>query len=259
MQLSKESDRIIERISYAGRTFQHEGRNGEHAPLQDRTLLCTDAGGCNQIQFLEMKKILLILLTLSLFNNYVKAQETGGETYPKFTVGMEWGYIASLHTVYHYNYLAQEGFRIDDKDSCFGYSSNADIYVNFGWDLDPVWNLSLYIGYTGVGDMHTALPVSIRGTRYFSSDVLSDRWFAFADVGSGICLKTPLQEIAVCKIGCGYQLALSRDTKLDFLISLRSIYTHPNIYLDDNMIPMSRTYRNNAIVSGLSAGIALMF
>lgn len=202
---------------------------------------------------------MLILLALCLFNNYVRAQEAGGETYPKLTVGLEWGYIASLHTVYHYNYLAPEGFRIDDKGSGLGFNSNADLYVNFGWDISPIWNISLYIGYTGVGDMHTALPVSIRGTRYFSNDTLSDRWFAFADLGSGVCLKTPLQEIATCKIGGGYQLALSRDTKLDFLVSFRSIYTHPNIYLDGNMIPKSRTYRNNAIVSGLSAGIALLF
>ena len=206
-----------------------------------------------------MKKFLLILLIACTFNNNVNAQKERGETYPKFTFGLEWGYVASITTVFHNNFYAPEGFRVDEQGIDTGYINNADMYLNVGWNVNPVWNVSIYIGYAGVGDMHNVLPISIRGTRYFGSAPLKDRWFIFADAGGGICLKTPVQDIATLKFGGGYQLSLSRDTKLNFLISTRSTYTHPSIYFDGNRIPMNRTNRNNAVVAALSAGIGLSF
>jgi hypothetical protein len=206
-----------------------------------------------------MKKFILISLILCLFNNNVKAQDKGGETYPKLTFGLEWGYIASMTTFYHYNFYAPEGFRVDEKGLLWGCKSSADVYLNVGWNINPVWNLALYLGYTGVGEMHKALPVSIRGTRYFKANTPQDRWFVFADGGSGICLKTPVQEILTGKIGGGYQMSLSRDTKLNFLFSARGTFTHPSVYYDSNRIPMNRTNRNNAVVGAVSIGLGLTF
>jgi hypothetical protein len=205
-----------------------------------------------------MKRFILILLIFCIFNNNVKAQNEGGETYPKYTFGLEWGYVASMSTLYHYNFHAPEGFRVDEKGMAWGCRSNADVYLNIGWNIDPAWNLALYIGYAGVGDLHNAIPVSIRGTRYFGSDPMQDRWFVFADAGSGICLKTPVQEIATAKIGGGYHISLSRDTKLNLLFSVRSTYTHPSIYYDGSRIPMNRTNRNNAVVSAVSIGLGII-
>lgn len=222
-------------------------------------MLWAYAGSRNKIYFLEMKKLTLILLTIFLFNNNVIAQDKGRETYPKYTLGLEWGYVASLTTIYRYNFYAPEGFRVDEKGVLSGSQSNADLYLNVGFNLNPLWNLSLYIGYAGVGDYHKILPVSIRGTRYFGTDPLQNRWFAFADAGTGICLKTPLQEILTAKIGTGYQITLSRDTKLNFMIAARSTFTHPGILFDNNRIPMNRINRNNAVVSALSIGIGLTF
>lgn len=206
-----------------------------------------------------MKKLFLILLIFCIFNNNVKAQDEGRETYPKLTFGLEWGYVASVTTLYHNNFYAPEGFRVDEKGMSWGYRSNADMYLNIGWNIDPEWNLALYIGYTGVGDLHKALPVSIRGTRYFKTAQSQDRWFVFADGGSGLCLKTPIQEIFTGKIGGGYQMALSRDTKLNILLSARGTFTHPSIFYDDARIPMNRTNRNNAIVGAISFGLGLTF
>lgn len=213
----------------------------------------------DKVYFLDMKRLLTILLIFFAFNNNVSAKDRAGETYPRFTFGLEWGYIASLTNIYHFNFYAPEGFRVNEEGQRFGYISNADMYFHIGWNASPVWNLAIYVGYTGVGDLHNALPVSIRGTRYFGNNPVSDRWFAFADIGSGICLKTPVQEIMTGKIGAGYQMSLSRDTKLSFLFSARSTFTHPSIYFDTNRIPMNRTNRNNALVGALSIGIGLSF
>ncbi len=163
-----------------------------------------------------MKKILAILLTLISFNNFVNAQK---DRFYKYTFGVEWGYVATFQSGYRYIFFPPEGYRVDVRDNSFGLQNNADLYIHSGINLSRSWNLSLYAGYAGVGDIHKVLPVSIRATRYFGKDPLSDRWFAFTDLGSGICFKRPVQEILTGKIGGGYRMSLSRYSKLDFIIS----------------------------------------
>ena len=154
-----------------------------------------------------MKKILAILLILFSFNIYVNAQK---DRFSRYTFGVEWGYVATFQSGYRYIFFPPEGYRVDVRDNSFGLHSNADMYIHSGINLNRQWNLSLYAGYAGVGDIHKVIPVSIRTTRYFGKDPLKDRWFAFTDLGSGICLKRPVQEILTGKIGGGYRMSLSR-------------------------------------------------
>lgn len=203
-----------------------------------------------------MKKILAILLTLISFNNFVNAQK---DRFYKYTFGVEWGYVATFQSGYRYIFFPPEGYRVDVRDNSFGLQNNADLYIHSGVNLSRSWNLSLYAGYAGVGDIHKVLPVSIRATRYFGKDPLSDRWFAFTDLGSGLCFKRPVQEILTGKIGGGYRMSLSRYSKLDFIISARMTYTHPQITYDQEVISQEMVRRNNAYVSALSLGLGLTF
>ena len=203
-----------------------------------------------------MKKILAILLTLISFNNFVNAQK---DRFSKYTFGVEWGYVATFQSGYRYIFFPPEGYRVDVRDNSFGLQNNADLYIHSGINLSRSWNLSLYAGYAGVGDIHKVLPVSIRATRYFGKDPLSDRWFAFTDLGSGMCFKRPVQEILTGKIGGGYRMSLSRYSKLDFIISARMTYTHPQITYDQEVISQEMVRRNNAYVSALSLGLGLTF
>ena len=203
-----------------------------------------------------MKKILAILLTLISFNNFVNAQK---DRFSKYTFGVEWGYVATFQSGYRYIFFPPEGYRVDVRDNSFGLQNHADLYIHSGVNLSRSWNLSLYAGYAGVGDIHKVLPVSIRATRYFGKDPLADRWFAFTDLGSGICFKRPVQEILTGKIGGGYRMSLSRYSKLDFIISARMTYTHPQITYDQEVISQEMVRRNNAYVSALSLGLGLTF
>jgi hypothetical protein len=203
-----------------------------------------------------MKKILAILLILIPFNNFVNAQK---DRFSKYTFGVEWGYVATFQSGYRYIFFPPEGYRVDVRDNSFGLQNNADLYIHSGVNLSRSWNLSLYAGYAGVGDIHKVLPVSIRATRYFGKDPLADRWFAFTDLGSGICFKRPVQEILTGKIGGGYRMSLSRYSKLDFIISARMTYTHPQITYDQEVISQEMVRRNNAYVSSLSLSLGLTF
>ena len=204
----------------------------------------------------DMKRILAILLLISAFNIDVNAQRDGDS---RFVFGVEWGYVATIFSGYHYNFFAPEGYRVDDYDSSFGYDSNADMYIFAGHEIGKSWELSAYVGYAGVGKYHEAIPVSIRATHFFGNDQYADRWFAFIDAGSGISLKMPVQEILTGKIGGGYRVALSRDTSLNFLFSARMTYTHPQITYDKQLIESDMINRNNAYLAAFSFGLSLSF
>lgn len=205
----------------------------------------------------EMKKIISILLILCTFNTYINAQGRGEEGYPRLTFGAEWGYVATFWEFTHNNFFSAEGYRINEKGSEFRYHSNGDLYLHAGYNFDEYWNLSLYAGYGGANGMHKIVPISIRATRYYGDDPLMDRWFTFADLGSGICIKKPIQEILTGKFGGGYRMSLSRDTKLDLMIGLRLTYTHLEVIHDGKQIPHKMINRNNTLCGGLSISLAL--
>lgn len=203
-----------------------------------------------------MKRILLILLMTCALRITANAQES---SFPRITFGAEWSYIATFQSGWHHNFFSPEGYRVDDADNEFIYHSNAEAYLHAGYNVSRNWNIALYIGMTGISDLHKAIPASIRGTYYIGGDPSRDRWFTYIDLGSGICLKNPPQEILTGKIGGGYRMSLSRNTKLDFIAALRMTYTHPEVRYDGEVIPMQKVNRNNAYLSAISFGIGLTF
>jgi hypothetical protein len=204
-----------------------------------------------------MKKFLIIqilmLIPFSLF-----AEDTGVHD-DRITFGAEWNYIASVHRGIHYNFYAEEGYRVNLNHSSFGYFSNGEISLFCGYDLSPDWNISLYAGYTGIYGLSKAIPISLRITKHYKRNGKGDRWFSYIDGGSGICLKCQPQAIAVGKIGAGYRIALSKETSLDLVAAYRISLTHPTVTFDGYEVPSAKINRNNAYVSGISLGISVSF
>lgn len=203
-----------------------------------------------------MKKILLIFMFIGAFARNSNAQEN---SFPRITFGAEWSYIATFQSGWHHNFFSPEGYRVDTSGNKFIYHSNVEAYLHAGYNISKNWNIALYLGMTGISDPHKAVPASIRGTYYVGDDPSRDRWFTYIDLGSGICLKKPPQEILTGKIGGGYRISLSRNTKLDFIAALRMTYTHPTVVYEDQIIPMEKVNRNNAYLSAISFGIGLTF
>ena len=112
---------------------------------------------------------------------------------------------------------------------------------------------------TGLADFHNAVPINIRVTRLWGCNPLIDRWFTFADIGTGITIRNPIQANAAVKLGGGYRLALSRDTKIDFLAALRGTYTQPQVHNRHELISIEATNRNDAFLLSISVGISLTF
>ena len=203
-----------------------------------------------------MKRLILILLLFCTFALKPDAQE---KPFPRFTYGAEWSYVATMHTVWHYNFFSPDGYRVNIKGSESMFRSNGEAYLNAGYNFNEKWNLSVYIGITGLCGLHNAVPLSLRGTYHFGNDPDADRWFTFMEAGSGVSLKVPPQEIFACKAGGGYRISLSRNTKLDFLMAVKMTYAHPDIVYDDVTIDFERINRNGMTMVSATLGMAVKF
>ena len=177
----------------------------------------------------------------------------------RFTFGAEWSFISSFHSVIHHNFFSEEGYRMDLIQWNMGYESNGEVELHCGYNLSDFWNISLHAGFAGIYDIGNAIPVSVRVTRFFNENKVGDRWLCYLDMGSGVCIKQNPQMIAVAKAGGGYRISLSRTTKMDFLLALRTSLTHPYIVMDGYIVPFDKINRNNAFISALSLGISLTF
>lgn len=202
-----------------------------------------------------MKRTVIALTLIFLCINMNSRERS----YPRLTFGAEWGYIGIIYSGYHYNFFAPEGYRVDPRSRGFSYNSNGEAYLHVGYNFNQKYNLSLYAGVSAVMDYHHTVPVSFRLTRYFGSSHLEDRWLTFIDLGTGIIIKQNPQELLTGKLGGGYRLSLSRNTKLDLIMSVRAVLTHPDIEYYGTMITPDRINRNNAYCGAASIGIALTF
>ena len=201
-----------------------------------------------------MKRFALILLILSTFAIKANAQ---GESLPRMTFGAEWSYISTIHSSWHYNFFSSEGYRVNLKGSEIMHHSNAEAFLKAGYNFNENWNLALYVGIAGIGNVHKALPVSLRSTCFFGKEYMADRWFSFIEAGSGISLKLPPQEIFACKAGGGYRISLSRNTKMDFIVAVKVNYTHPDVIYEDVRIEHDRINRNGMTLTSVSVGMAI--
>jgi hypothetical protein len=204
-----------------------------------------------------MKRLAIISTMLFVFLTGAKAQPS--EDYPRITYGAEWSYVASGFSAYHYNYFSPEGYRYNSKGASPRFVGNGEGLLHVGYNVTDSWNLAVYAGFTGIADIHNAIPVSFRATRFFRQDMKGDRWFTFADAGTGISIKKHPQEVVALKIGGGYRVSLSRDTKLDFIASFRLACTHPQILDGEDIITLEWTNRNLALLRSITLGMSITF
>lgn len=204
-----------------------------------------------------MKKLAAICTMLIAFLTCAKAQSR--EDFPRITFGAEWSYVAYVFSAYHYNYFSPEGYRYNSRGTATSFVSNGEALFHVGYNVTGNWNLAIYTGITGISAFHNAIPLSFRATRLLKPKTNGDRWFTYADAGSGISLKKQMQEIATLKLGGGYRVSLSRDTKLDFNVAIRCAYTHPDINFEHEIISQKWINRNAAIAVSASIGMAVTF
>lgn len=207
-----------------------------------------------------MKKIKLTILCILLCCT-ASAARPG---YPGFTFGAEWSYVATVLSYRHYNFISTDGQRVNQKKLYSGIHSNGQILLHGGYNFSRHFNLSLYTGYSGINKSESMIPVSLRGTFLLGRDPLANRGLVYLDIGTGINGLPDEARLSLSgKIGGGYRVSLSKCTKLDFLVSLQSIFTRPDVYEhnagETQYVTEDRLRRNNAFYFAPTFGIGLTF
>lgn len=209
-----------------------------------------------------MKSARKILLALSVTILSLTAQARS----PLFRYGLEWGFAPMVYETHHLNYIAGEGYRVDDNDSGASFAANATLLAGFGINLSDHVSMGVYAGYTGLSDENRVLPLSLRAT-WFPKGVTSDGFLCYADVGTGFHVhisdriepdRTPAKTAG---IGAGYHFALTRSIGLDLQMGFREAFDHALILDPDGSgyISGRDIRRNNAAYSALNMSIALTF
>lgn len=216
---------------------------------------------------MRLGKFVISCLVLSALScgSAVSMESREGETrrdYPRFTFGIESSMAVDFLDYFHSNFISFEGDRIDVKGFVSKPHINGQFLVHGGVNLSGNLNLSLYTGVIGAGRGGRVYPLSLRLSWYSGTDPLRNRWIVFGSAGGGFgALKIPTRISAECRLGGGYRISLNRIAKLDFLVALQEIYTHPEVYEEDagDYVPADRLRRNNIFCSALTFGIALTF
>ena len=201
----------------------------------------------------------LIIFTLILLTYFCAAGKTRTYDIPRLTYGVEWSYVETVFHGNHNYFISPEGYRIEQIEFEGRHIPNGEVNIHAGCNLNPCWNLSVHLGYTGIGDMHPGLPATVRLTRFFGKDYLADRWFAYGEAGSGISIKENIQELITGKIGGGYRISLSKYTKVDFMASIRYMQTHPEIEYYGEEIKAKYVSHNVGRTISATIGIGLTF
>jgi len=179
----------------------------------------------------------------------------------EFRFGIEWLFSANFFNSHQFNYITEEGSRVNDVASSFEYTPNGGVYGCLGLDFLDRFNASLYSGYLGIYSRRNVIPLELRFSFFpggFHKDGL------FVNAGGGIAFQEfiPILNLSyLAHIGGGWRLALSDIVNLDFLLSVQSSFDHPNILNPEgtSYIPEDKVRKNNAQYFAVNFGLALSF
>lgn len=178
--------------------------------------------------------------------------------FPLFTYGVEWGYSAHIHTAAEKLYY-DEGTRISDRYSTWGYQSHGEVLAHAGMNAGRHVNLSIYTGWSGIGEGISAIPLNLRCSVYYGRDTRRARWFNYAEGGTAFVPDRPDVPVYAGRIGAGWRASLSRSVKLDFSIAYKMTYLRPGIVENGVSVPKEQVLIDNNYFSAICLNIGLTF
>ncbi len=207
---------------------------------------------------------MILSFPAALWSGDMEGKHAGAvrRAYPRFTFGVESSYALTFLNYSHFNFISSDGGRRDERTVSASLFSNGQFLVHAGVNVSGNVNLSLYTGYSGVYRWERMVPLSLRFTWLSGNDPMRNRWLLFCSAGTGFNDFRNLGNLsAEGRVGAGYRISLNRSVKMDFLLAFQESYTHPRAYESDvgNYVPAERLRRNDAYISAVTLGIALVF
>lgn len=201
-----------------------------------------------------MKRTVFILAALMLFSLAMQARM------PHISYGLEWGYTATFFKHAHYNFICDEGYRINEKTDTWRYFSNGAVMANVGVDITRHLNVSAYSGLLGVYSKRWVIPAELR-LRYCPLGLDASGPLIHAGAAAAFPTSTLTDTGARGILGGGYRLAIYKSMSVDFLISLNLTLDHDNITDPDTKryVPRSDITSNVSEYCAVNVSVALNF
>lgn len=172
----------------------------------------------------HFRKILLFSI-LSLSYIGLSGQ---GRAEPVFS--LEWGGSVSLLEAYHRNYIADEGYRVDEKGTVSSLRSNGQVILKAGVRFFDHYTVALNSGLMGIRQKRNVIPISARFTYNFDS-YSKNGLLTFLE--AGMIYPNVSYVSYLGQGGAGYRIRLSNKFSLDLQLSLRVCGDERRIYDPD--------------------------
>ncbi|MDO4212822.1 MAG: hypothetical protein Q4D10_01630 [Bacteroidales bacterium] len=177
-----------------------------------------------------MKKAVL-KLCLALILALSCASKSYGAPPSWIRFSFEWGYSQMFFRSYHFNYISDDGYRVDGKSSGFELWSNGFASGKLSLALSERLSIGLVSGYRGSWEENRMVPLMVE-LNYYSRGYWSDCFFGEISAGVGFQEKKSRggEEPAVLsRLGGGYHYVLGGPFSLDFKVALSSVFESPRI------------------------------
>lgn len=178
---------------------------------------------------------------------------------PFISYGIEWGGTVTFLSSHHFNFICSEGYRIDSEDQEASGQVNGVILAKIGINITDGLQISLYSGYAGIEHNRRIVPIEGR-VNYYPKGLGCDGILTSAGAGIGINSSWTGITSSYARIGCGYHIALTGSTGLDFIISYRLCTDRPRIEdPDGGYVPERDIRKDIATYHALKLSIGLNF
>lgn len=198
---------------------------------------------------------LLIFCILSLMHFTASGQ---GRAHLEPVFGVEWGGALTLAEYYHWNYIAGEGNRVDEKGNIYSFKSTGVLMAKAGVRFYDHYTATLNSGIIGIRQQRSAVPITARFT-YSFHPYDTNGWICYLEGGAVYPNRYYANFIA--ESGAGYRLNLSHRFSLDFTVSLRVCGDERQITDPEtgNEVDVWNIRKNNSLFHAACYKIALNF
>ena len=187
------------------------------------------------------------------------AREASAQQTRTLRFGLEWGFSERFLEGHHYNFLTEEGFRVDESGVSNDFHANAFILAKVGASIADMITVQLCSGFKGIGPGRRMIPVEGQVT-VTPFGVESDGILGYLGAGIGIHDIKDTYVPVTANLGIGYRYRLERRCCLDLRMGPQICVDHPELFdaVSNQFVPEQRVRANDAvnIAITVSAGIS---
>lgn len=172
----------------------------------------------------------------------------------------EWGPALKILEIHHYNFLTDEGFRIDDSGALMTPFLNGFAIFRAGMYLGNCFSVSVGTGVVGYSRRQQVIPVLAR-VDYKIKGYNSDGPVSFAEAGIGFSDKNFRPAVPLARGGVGYRYTLGDSAGIEVSAGVWATSSHPEIWdsSENRFVPEPSVRKSEVLGLAAFAAIAIDF